>query len=81
MLDVLGERDLVLAHDAAKDEDRAQSRAHVLRPAQGAFVISPTRERPRRGKNGWHRVGLRHRVSTVTRGSRTALGVILHDAA
>jgi hypothetical protein len=60
---------------------RAQSRAHVLRPAQGAFVIFPTRERPHRGKNGYHRVGLRHGVSTVTRGSRTALGVIFHDAA
>jgi hypothetical protein len=59
---------------------RAQSRAHVLRPAQGAFVIFPTRERPRRGANGYHRVGLRHGVGTVTRGSRTALGVIFHDA-
>jgi uncharacterized protein len=60
---------------------RAQSRAHVLRPPKGAFVIFPTRERPNRGANGHHRVGLRHGVSTVTRGSRTALGVIFHDAA
>ena len=60
---------------------RAQSRAHVLRPAQGAFVIFPTRERPHRGKTGYHRVGLRHGVSTVTSGCRTALGVIFHDAA
>jgi hypothetical protein len=59
---------------------RAQSRAHVLRPAQGAFVIFPTRERPNQGKNGYHRVGLRHGVSTVTRGTRTALGIIFHDA-
>jgi hypothetical protein len=59
---------------------RAQSRAHVLRPAQGAFVIFPTRERPNKGRNGYHRVGLRHGVSTVTRGTRTALGVIFHDA-
>ena len=58
---------------------RAQSRAHVLRPAQGAFVIFPTRERPNKGKNGYHRVGLRHGVSTVTAGTRTALGVIFHD--
>ena len=36
---------------------RAQSRAHVLRPAQGAFVIFPTRERPNAGKPGYHRVG------------------------
>jgi hypothetical protein len=52
----------------------------VLRPARGAFVIFPTRERPNRGSNGYHRVGMRHGVSTVTRGSRTALGLIFHDA-
>jgi hypothetical protein len=59
---------------------RAQSRAHVLRPPQGAFVIFPTRERPNAGKTGYHRVGLRHGVSTVTAGQRVALGVIFHDA-
>ena len=59
---------------------RAQSRAHVLRPPRGAFVIFPTRERPNRGARGYHRVGLRHGVSTVTGGSRTALGIIFHDA-
>jgi hypothetical protein len=59
---------------------RAQSRAHVLTPPQGAFVIFPTHHRPNAGRNGYHRVGLRHGVSTVTKGSRTALGVIFHDA-
>jgi len=59
---------------------RAQSRAHVLEPAQGAFVIFPTAVRPNLGKRGYHRVGMRHGVSTVTRGQRTALGVIFHDA-
>jgi uncharacterized protein len=59
---------------------RAQSRAHVLNPPRGAFVIFPTRHRPNRGRNGYHRVGLRHGVSTLTRGSRTALGVIFHDS-
>jgi uncharacterized protein len=59
---------------------RAQSRAHVLAPERGAFVIFPTRQRPQRGKRGDYRVGMRHGVSTVTRGSRTALGVIFHDA-
>jgi uncharacterized protein len=59
---------------------RAQSRAHVLRPPRGAFVIFPTRVRPNRGTKGYHRVGMRHGVSTVTRGSRTALGIIFHDA-
>jgi hypothetical protein len=59
---------------------RAQSRAHVLEPAQGAFVIFPTRERPQLGASGYYRVVLRHGVSTITRGSRTALGIIFHDA-
>jgi uncharacterized protein len=59
---------------------RAQSRAHVLAPPQGAFVIFPTHHRPNAGRNGYYRVGLRHGVSTVHRGQRTALGVIFHDA-
>jgi uncharacterized protein len=59
---------------------RAQSRAHVLRPSQGAFVIFPTRERPNAGKHGHHRVALRHGVSTVSAGERVALGIIFHDA-
>jgi len=59
---------------------RAQSRAHVLRPPRGAFVLFPTHHRPQAGARGHHRVALRHGVSTVTRGSRTALGIIFHDA-
>jgi hypothetical protein len=59
---------------------RAQSRAHVLKPPQGAFVIFPTRERPNRGSHGYHRVGLRHGVSTVSSGERLALGIIFHDS-
>jgi hypothetical protein len=59
---------------------RAQSRAHVLTPPRGAFVLFPTRERPNRGKRGYHKVGLRHGLSTVTAGERTALGIIFHDA-
>lgn len=59
---------------------RAQSRAHVLAPGQGEFVIFPTRERPNEGRGGYHRVALRHGVSTVTGGERTALGIIFHDS-
>ncbi len=59
---------------------RAQSRAHVLTPERGAFVIFPTRERPNPGARGHHRVALRHGVSTVTSGERTALGIIFHDS-
>ena len=63
-----------------ENRPRAQSRAHVLNPPKGAFVIFPTRERPELGKRGYYKVGLRHGVSTVTAGRRTALGVIFHDA-
>ena len=59
---------------------RAQSRAHVVTPEQGAFVLFATDQRPARGARGYHRVRLRHGVSTVARGSRTTLGVIFHDA-
>ncbi|HTU16046.1 MAG TPA: 2OG-Fe(II) oxygenase [Solirubrobacterales bacterium] len=59
---------------------RAQSRAHVLTPPRGAFVIFPTAQRPVQGRNGHYRVTMRHGVSTVTEGERTALGVIFHDA-
>jgi hypothetical protein len=63
-----------------ENRPRAQSRAHVLRPPRGAFLIFPTRERPNLGSRGHHKIGIRHGVSTVTRGRRTALGVIFHDA-
>ena len=59
---------------------RAQSRAHVIEPEQGGFVIFPTHHRPNAGRRGYHRVGLRHGVSTIASGSRTALGIIFHDA-
>jgi hypothetical protein len=59
---------------------RAQSRAQVIAPPRGAFVIFPTRERPNAGRRGFHKVGLRQGVSTVTSGRRTALGIIFHDA-
>jgi hypothetical protein len=59
---------------------RAQSRAHVVGLPRGAFAIFPTRERPNAGRAGHHRVGVRHGVSTVTAGARTALGIIFHDA-
>jgi len=43
-------------------------------------VIFPAQQRPNRGKSGFHRVGMRHGLATVTRGQRTAMGVIFHDA-
>ena len=59
---------------------RAQSRAHVVPTPRGAFVVFPTHHRPQQGARGYYKVGLRHGVSTVTNGSRTALGIIFHDA-
>jgi hypothetical protein len=59
---------------------RAQSRAHVVTPPRGAFVIFPTNHRPHQGQRGYYKVGLRHGVSTITCGQRTALGIIFHDA-
>jgi hypothetical protein len=60
---------------------RAQSRAHVLAPPRGALVLFPSDHLPRRGARGYHKVKLRHGVSTVHSGQRHTLGVIFHDAA
>lgn len=59
---------------------RMQSRPMVLNPAQGAAVIIPVRERPRRGSRGVHRAQMRHGVSRLRSGQRTTLGLIFHDA-
>jgi hypothetical protein len=59
---------------------RAQSRAHVVAAPRGAVVVFPTHHRPQQGARGYYKVGLRHGVSTITCGSRTALGIIFHDA-
>jgi hypothetical protein len=59
---------------------RAQGRAHVLTPPRGALVIFPSDHRPVRGARGDYKVRLRHGLSTLRRGSRTALGIIFHDA-
>ena len=59
---------------------RAQSRAHVITPPRGAFVLFPTNHRPQLGARGHYKVALRHGVSTISSGRRTALGIIFHDA-
>lgn len=59
---------------------RAQSRGEVLAPEQGEIVVFATRHRPVQGSRGYHRVNMRHGVSTVCSGSRVTLGVIFHDA-
>jgi uncharacterized protein len=59
---------------------RVQSRAYALAPEQGDLLVLPSRLAPRTGANGSYRVAFRHGVSTVTSGTRYALGLIFHDA-
>lgn len=64
----------------AEQKPRAQTRAHVLTPDQGDLLILPTSAAPMRGANGFYRATFRHGVSTITRGERFTLGIVLHDA-
>ena len=59
---------------------RSQSIGEALVPGRGELVIFATSDRPARGRRGWVRATLRHGVARVTRGDRTTLGVIFHDA-
>jgi uncharacterized protein len=63
-----------------EQRSRAQSRAYALSPEQGDLLVLPSRLAPRTGKNGTYRVAFKHGVSTVTSGTRFALGLIFHDA-
>jgi hypothetical protein len=63
-----------------EQKPRSQSRATSLSPALGDAVIFTNRERPVTASRGAYRVQMRHGASTVTRGSRFALGLIFHDA-
>ncbi len=69
--------ELVLTESRA----RMQGRAQVLRPQQGEAVVFANSLFPVPGRRGPVRAQLRHGVSEVTAGSRTALGLIFHDAA
>ncbi len=59
---------------------RMQSRAEIVPLRRGDAVLFPVRERPVRGKSGWHRRNLRHGVSRLRSGLRFTLGIIFHDA-
>lgn len=63
-----------------EQKPRSQSRATALIPALGDAVVFTNRERPVPGARGTYRVQMRHGASTITRGSRFALGLIFHDA-
>ncbi|HEV2675434.1 MAG TPA: 2OG-Fe(II) oxygenase [Aliidongia sp.] len=59
---------------------RAQSIPEVVPLERGHMVLFAVNHRPAPGARGDRRVTLRHGVSRVRRGHRTAIGVILHDA-
>lgn len=59
---------------------RMQSRAHVVPMRAGEAVVFAVDERPVKGTRGDYRVKMRHGVSTLTRGTRFATGIIFHDA-
>ena len=59
---------------------RSQSRGHAVVARQGEMVIFTNSWRPVAGRGGYYKANVRHGASTVTRGTRYALGVIFHDA-
>ena len=59
---------------------RMHSRVHVVPLGQGDAVVFPVHHRPVPGTRGVYRVNMRHGVSEVRTGSRSTLGIILHDA-
>ncbi len=60
---------------------RAQSRGEAIALDEGEGIIFANRYRPAAGARGYHRVNLRHGVSTIRSGVRYAMGIIFHDAA
>jgi uncharacterized protein len=60
---------------------RQQSRGSAIALAHGEAIVFATRDRPVEGARGVYRASLRHGVSPLHAGRRTALGIIFHDAA
>jgi hypothetical protein len=67
-------------HLFVEQRPRSQSRGTALTVPLGHGVVFPTRHRPVKGRQGDHRVTVRHGVSTVRTGKRLVLGIIYHDA-
>ena len=59
---------------------RMQLRGEAIALRRGEGIVFPNRERPARGVRGDHRALVRHGLSSVHSGERTALGIIFHDA-
>ena len=63
-----------------EQQPRSQSRAIIARPAQGQGIVFPVRHRPVPDSHGYRRHAMRHGTGDVTRGNRTVLGIIFHNA-
>jgi hypothetical protein len=59
---------------------RTQSRGEAIALARGELLIFASLERPIAGRRGAVAAQMRHGLSTLRRGARTALGIIFHDA-
>lgn len=67
--------EFLLADSGSSGADRAE----VVSLDQGDAMIFAVNHRPGRGSRGVRRIGMRHGVSKLHRGSRYSLGVIFHD--
>lgn len=63
-----------------EQKPREQSRAIVLKPAEGDMVLFTTSYRPAKGAKGYHKVNMKHGISEITDGHRRSMGIIFHDA-
>lgn len=63
-----------------QSQARRQTKAEVVSLDQGDMVIFAVNHRPVSSAKGHARAQMRHGVSTIRRGERYSLGVILHDA-
>lgn len=59
---------------------RMQTRPMVVPLQKGDATVFAVHHRPVKGTKGYYRVNLRHAVTRVRRGERTALDFVFHDA-
>ena len=68
----------LVGRDLARSRERLKPRTFLMMLGESALLA--LLRGPHLGSRGYYKVGLRHGVSTVTCGRRTALGIIFHDA-
>jgi hypothetical protein len=59
---------------------RTQSRGEAIALERGQLLIFPSLERPVPSRRGFAAAQVRHGLSPLRSGTRTALGIIFHDA-